>query len=278
MRKYLNVDIIAALGAVVAFNNESYDYDFYKYDVAMFVDAANNPDGENNRFLWLSRRCGTHCYQEREVYLKDTEAHNTWTYYAKQLCSCKAVIVQDRIHAYAVVIKGFVNKCVMGDLYELDYAEHTGNVLKKARPFHSSIFTFEESDFEMTLPYEKVKNCRESLAHKYGAITSRTDVPEDIEEFNRVLEAVRKERSGDNFIKEAEFTARSTHPKADWLAYIRTQIRRIKKVRLTRDDLCTEIKYRRYGGETPKYIDGVNLFDEFVTDELEGIEMLWGKI
>jgi len=44
----------------------------------MFKKAALHPDGENNRLLWYSRRSGTHCFPERDVYIKDTGANSTW--------------------------------------------------------------------------------------------------------------------------------------------------------------------------------------------------------
>ena len=61
MRKYANVDIIAALGAVVELNTENYKSDF-KYDIEMFREAALQPSAENRRFLWLSRPSGTYCF------------------------------------------------------------------------------------------------------------------------------------------------------------------------------------------------------------------------
>ena len=39
MRKYENVDIVAALGAVVELNTANYKSDF-KYDIEMFKEAA----------------------------------------------------------------------------------------------------------------------------------------------------------------------------------------------------------------------------------------------
>ena len=46
----------------------------------------------------MSRPHGTHCLKEKDVYLKDTSAHNTWRYYDKQ--------TRDKILAYVVEIDG----------------------------------------------------------------------------------------------------------------------------------------------------------------------------
>jgi hypothetical protein len=84
MRKYENVDITATLGAVAAINTDHYRNDF-KYDAMAFRKAAKRPDGENNFFLWLSRKCGTECLPEREVYLIESWAHDIWHYHANVL-------------------------------------------------------------------------------------------------------------------------------------------------------------------------------------------------
>ena len=77
MRKYENVDIVSSLGAVVELNTEHYKSDF-KYDIEMFKEAAKNPNGENNRLLWLSRQSGTYCHLESDVkvmFISKTRRH-----------------------------------------------------------------------------------------------------------------------------------------------------------------------------------------------------------
>ena len=145
MRKYENVDIVAALGAVVELNTEHYKSDF-KYDVDMFKKAARHPDGENNRLLWLSRQSGTYCFHERDVYIKDTAAFNYWRGSADILGKkddfYRPVIVNDRILAYAVNITGVENGRIKGDLYELDYRDHIRHIDKAALPLHTVTVNF----------------------------------------------------------------------------------------------------------------------------------------
>jgi len=276
MRKYLNADIIAALGAVVTLNTERYVYDFFKHDVSMLVDAANNPDGENNRFLWYSRKCGTTCFQERKVYVRDTDAFSNWVYYVKLLGAQQTAIVQDRIHAFAVTVRGFENGRVLGDLYELDYGTHAGHVTRKALPAHTSIITFMGGE-ERTFPYEEVKNNREGIAYKYGSIKNRLDIPADTGELKDILEKLREERDNSTDTHAATFTMSNTSPHGDWLAYIRAQIKQLKNAGLSPDDVDLEISCRYYG-ERPDWKDAFKLFDEFSTDDLETIGVLWGKI
>ena len=48
--------------------------------------------------LWFCRPSGTHCFRERDVFLKDTAPHNTWRFYMEQ--------TSDRVLAYAIELTG----------------------------------------------------------------------------------------------------------------------------------------------------------------------------
>jgi len=212
MRKFENVDIVAALGAVVELNTENYKSDF-KYDVEQFKEAARNPDGENNRLLWLSRQSGTHCFPERDVYIKDTAANNTWNFYATILGDINSymssVIVQDRILAYAVEIKGIEKGRIKGDLYELDYREHIRQLNKVALPKHTVTVKHEDGTV-FTLPPAEYDGKRERLYHQHGQIVSfRTD-PEDKGALRDVLKQVREKREDD--ARPAAFKVRVKNP------------------------------------------------------------------
>jgi len=213
MRKFENVDIVAALGAVVELNTEHYKSDF-KYDVDMFKKAARDPDGENNRFLWFSRRSGTHCFQESDVYIKDTAAHNTWNYYATVLGDVNSymssVIVQDRILAFALEIKGMENGKVKGDLYELDYRDHIRHIKKTALPLHTVTVKHEDGAV-FTLPHAEYDGKRERLAYQHGKVVDYKSNPEDAGALRDVLKKAREQREGD--ARPAVFKVRVQNPK-----------------------------------------------------------------
>ena len=84
MQKFENIDVIAALEAIMHQNTAYYQSDF-AYDIKMM----------------------------RDVLLKDTQAYNTWKFCGEQ--------THDRILAYAVELTGVANGTVQGNLYELDY-------------------------------------------------------------------------------------------------------------------------------------------------------------
>ena len=71
MQKFENVDILACLDAVMKQNTGFYQSDF-EIDNKIIHEAAASPDREDRTLLWLSRPSGTHCFRERDVFLKDT--------------------------------------------------------------------------------------------------------------------------------------------------------------------------------------------------------------
>jgi len=212
MRKYENVDIVAALGAVVELNTEHYKSDF-KYDIERFKKAALNPDGENNRLLWLSRHSGTWCVPEHEVYIRDSDAFGIWNGYADILGSQSfypTVVVTDRILSYAVEIKGMENGRVKGDLYELDYRDHIRHINKTALPRHSVTVKFEDGT-ALTLPPDDYYGKKERLSYQHGKVTDYRENPEDAGALRDILRQARDERKKD--ARPAAFKLRVQNPK-----------------------------------------------------------------
>ena len=212
MRKYENVDIVAALGAVVELNTAHYKSDF-KYDIDMFREAAKSPDSGNNHLVWLSRRCGTYCYPERDVYINDTAANSFWCGSATILGDINSymssVIVSDRILAFAVDIKGVVNGRVKGDLYELDYGEHIRHIKKSALPKHTVTVKFEDGT-KLTLPHAEYDGKRERLCYEHGKVTKYTANPEDTAALRGILKQAREQRNKD--AQPAAFKVRVKNP------------------------------------------------------------------
>ncbi len=199
MRKYENVDVIAMLGAIVELNTAHYKSDF-RYDIESFKKAAKEPGGENSRFLWLSRPSGTWCFKERDVYIKETAPFNTWmgnaTLLGKSTDFYQTVIVQDRVLAYAVEIKGLENGRVKGDVCELDYRDHVRRLNRDALPKHTANVKYADGT-ELTLPYAEYDGKRERLYHQHGEIKSFRADPEDTGALRDILTAARERREKD---------------------------------------------------------------------------------
>ena len=122
LSKFEDVDVFASLNAVLKQNTGFYQSDF-DIDKEIIAKAAASPNREDKTLLWFCRPMGTHCFRERDVFLKDTAPHNTWRFYMEQ--------TSDRILAYAIELTGKERGKIKGNLYELDYARHYERVKDK---------------------------------------------------------------------------------------------------------------------------------------------------
>ena len=97
LSKFDDVYVFASLSAILTQNTGFYQSDF-DIDKSIITQAAASPQKEDKTLLWLCRPMGTHCFRERDVFLKDTAPHNTWRFYREQ--------TSDRILAYAIELTG----------------------------------------------------------------------------------------------------------------------------------------------------------------------------
>ena len=67
MQKFENMDLIAALEAIMHQNTAYYQSDF-AYDIKMLREAARSDQPEDKLLLWLSRPSGTVSYTHLDVY------------------------------------------------------------------------------------------------------------------------------------------------------------------------------------------------------------------
>ena len=91
--KFENMDLFASLEAIMKQNTGFYQSDL-DIDKEIIAKAAASPHREDKTLLWFCRPSGTHCFRERDVFLKDTAPHNTWRFYMEQ--------TSDRVLAYAI--------------------------------------------------------------------------------------------------------------------------------------------------------------------------------
>ena len=230
MRKYENVDIVAALGAVVELNTAHYKSDF-KYDIQMFKAVARNPDGVNNHLLWLSRPSGTYCFPERDVYIKDTAAFNYWNGSATILgkdTPFDRVIVNDRVLPYAVDIKGVEGGRIKGDLYELDYRDHVRDLNRVALPVHTVSARFEDGT-SLTLPHAEYNAKFEQLYIRHGKVTDYRANPANEDALRTVLKVEREQRGKDATLATFKLRVQNPKPRIEQQPSIKQQIAAGKK-------------------------------------------------
>lgn len=97
LNKFEDVDVFASLDAIMKQNTGFYQSDF-DIDREIIAKTAASASKEDKTLVWFCRPSGTHCFRERDVFLKDTAPHNTWRFYMEQ--------TSDRILAYAIELTG----------------------------------------------------------------------------------------------------------------------------------------------------------------------------
>ena len=125
MKKFMDVDLIQSLKAVLQQNTGFYQSDF-EIDRQILARAASEQEGRDKTFLWLSRPCGTHCLREREVFLKGSPAYGVWQFFGNRN--------HNGVLAYAAEITHNEGDKILGNLYELDFGQHSRHVEDKALP------------------------------------------------------------------------------------------------------------------------------------------------
>ena len=171
-------------------NTKSYQSDF-AFDVERLTVAMLDPVPENRVFLWMSRPCGTWCFWEREVYLRDTQAHNTWTHpdYIAQA---------DKIKAYRITVApGQPGNFVLGKVQPLNYGEQVERIKQLALPIHQVTLNFEHGETR-TMSYADYTSQFFELTRRFGSIEAIHYQPENKGELDARLYAERhppKQRS-----------------------------------------------------------------------------------
>lgn len=161
------IDVLAFLSSVVQENTAFYRSDF-NYDISTLRNAVMEKNVADRSFYWMSRRSGTWCLKEREVYLRNTGAFSIWTHYANEA---------DPIRAYRVVITGHRNETVIGDVYELDYEQQVQRVIRDALPVHLVTLSFADGSM-MTMLYDEYCRDRKALTAQHGDILDIDWYPE----------------------------------------------------------------------------------------------------
>lgn len=136
------IDLLSFLSRVTEKNTKHYRSDFL-YDSRMLQKAAHAAAPEERCFFWMSRPSGTWCVLEREVFIRGSNAHSIWTYYADE---------PEGIMAYRVNVIGEKNGIVVGTVHPLNYREQVRRVLAHTIPATSVTLRY-ESGLTVTIPF-----------------------------------------------------------------------------------------------------------------------------
>ena len=137
LNKFEDVDVFASLNEIMKQNTGFFQSDF-DIDREIIAKAVASARKEDKTLLWFCRPSGTHCFRERDVFLKDTAPHNTWRFYMEQ--------TSDRILAYAIELTDREHGKIKGNLYELDYSRHYERVKEKGLPADTVKLIYERGE------------------------------------------------------------------------------------------------------------------------------------
>lgn len=182
--KFENVDIEKCLRSVMERNTKHYQSDF-ELDVGTFQQIAQTPVPNKPILYWMSRPSGTWCFQERDLFIRDSQAFHTWQYYKDS---------RDTILSYAVEITGMSGGHIMGNLYTQDYRAVTKHLEQAAQNAVSVLIRFEGHEEAMRFSYTDYQdNCLAIHARFSKAETFRLE-PEDPQKLKDILKSERTNR------------------------------------------------------------------------------------
>lgn len=133
--KFENVNIIETLQKIMLHNTQSFQWDF-ENDIKRLQKAAEDKQG-CRYFLWMTHSNGTWCFEERDVYIRDTDAFNNWIRYSYK---------NENVKAFAVQIDCYTGMEVEGNIFELDYKSHIEDVRRNILDAQSVEVVFKHPD------------------------------------------------------------------------------------------------------------------------------------
>lgn len=174
-------DIISTMEAIMKHSTKYYQSDF-EIDKKILKEAAESPVKTDKTLLWLSRTHGTHCFKERDVFLKNSRAYHTWLYYADQ--------AHEHVLAYVVEITGGFDGKLAGSLYHLDYGMHCRHVIRTALPADHIKITYEHGC--RIVPADQ--HISVHTDSRMGKVVHLEEQPKDSDVLERILHEERDRR------------------------------------------------------------------------------------
>lgn len=179
--KYKNVDILKTLEIIATGNTHYYLSDF-KFDKIILMKNAIKKYPET--MLWMSRDCGTWCFPEKDIFMKNSAAYQTWIYYRD---------FHENILAYSISPVSFKDGVLIGDLYELDYHIHAQTVEQFAVHADNCKAVFEKG--ELIYPTSEPFKQQWQYGHpQLGKYQASFLVPNDEAELKQILAQEKEKR------------------------------------------------------------------------------------
>jgi len=180
---FRDVDVISTLQEIVNHNTYYYQTDF-SYVQDILRKAAEERNGNRN-FFWMSRKNGTWCFPERNVYIRDTNAYNTWMYYGGSK--------SEQVKAFWIELKESEDGKVIGDIAEIDYQKHL-DYLSTYRSLPTRVeVVFRNPNGYHNFDFEEYNKNWQEIGQQYGTIDRKSFLVDEPDALAYAMRGVRGE-------------------------------------------------------------------------------------
>ncbi len=176
LKALINVDLLEALRSIVKLKVDHYQSDI-AYDI---LDLANSK--ENDYFCFMAREAGTWLFEQKQVYIKDTQANITWKSYENS-----------HVSTYAVEITHKEEGKILGNIYEIDYQRTLADIKINEKEVEKIEVTF-TNDNKIVFDVESFKNNKNDIIRDYGEIKDTKDLIKDYFDFTIHQNKLKSER------------------------------------------------------------------------------------
>jgi hypothetical protein len=189
LHRYMDVDLIAFLGKIAEKVIIHYPNDF-NIDIDRLYRAASSHEPDEKRLMWHVCSYGTHINTERETFIRDTGAYNTWVGYRHN---------EPDMFGYAIEVTGRKGHIVTGNVFEVgDYYPHSLYVRDKALRLEAVTLSYTNewgvnAGKTITVPRYEYDSDRNRLCSKSGDVQDIEYIPyEGVRDMDTML---RQERA-----------------------------------------------------------------------------------
>lgn len=186
MEKFSNVDVLAALDAIMKQNTGFYQEQF-QHDRQTITEAAASPAKDDKTLLWVSAPAGTCCVPEKDLLIRENVQYGRFGGFAEGVR-----LDGDKALCYAVEITGTEGGTIRGDLYRLDYLEQLTHLRGAALPAAVVEITGKDGAAHR-FPYKEYKENELRILRRFGPCRSFSYEPKSKVTLARLL---RREHEG----------------------------------------------------------------------------------
>lgn len=170
MEKFENVDVIAALDAILHQNTGYYQEQFKQVEKAV-TEAATSPAHHDKSLLWVSAPAGTCCVSEKDLLIQENLKYGRFGSYAEGVR-----LDGDKALCYAVELSGVEVGRPKGTIYRLDYLEHLAHLNRVVVPAAAVIIIGRDA-VPRRFPYAEYKENEPRILKRFGPLQAFTYEP-----------------------------------------------------------------------------------------------------